>query len=243
MSSTEPDNKLLTALSPSARSKFVNGCARVELVPGQTLAIPGERITHVYFPISGYISLTAPARRASLLEVGMIGNEGMLGMFLSLGVEESPVQALVGREGTALRMATADFRHLLQISPGLLHVISRYCYVWVAQLVQRANCNRFHSLEQRLTRRLLMTHDRARSDEFHVTQKDLAQLLGVRRAGVNAAAAALQKRGLIRYHRGRVLIADRGGLEASACDCYAGDNVIYRKMLSHAWSDDRALPM
>lgn len=233
MPSVEPDNKLLMALSPSARSQFVNGCTQVDLMPGQALAVPGEHITHVYFPVSGYISLTAPVRRISLLAVGMIGNEGMLGGFLSLGVEESPVQAVVGREGRALRMATVDFRNLLQISPGLLHVISCYCYVRVTQLVQSANCNRFHPLEPRLIRRLLMTHDRARSDEFDVTQKDLAQLLGVRRAGVNAAAAALQERGLIRCHRGRVLIADRGGLEASACACYAADNVIYRKMLPH----------
>ncbi len=230
MSSTEPDNNLLMALSLSDRNELVNGCTRVELVPGQTLAIPGERSSHVYFPISGYLSLTAPVRRF-LLAVGMIGNEGMLGMFLSLGVEKSPVQAVVGREGTALCMPTADFRRLLQSSPGLLHVISCYCYVWVAQLVQTANCNRFHPLEPRLIRRLLMTHDRAHSDAFHITQEDLAQLLGVRRAGVNAAAAAMQERGLIRYNRGEMVIIDRIALGAGACDCYAADTVIYRDML------------
>jgi CRP-like cAMP-binding protein len=226
-----PANGLLAALPRPERRRFLTACAPVGLGLGQVLASSGERIRHVYFPTRSYISLSGPTNGASWLAVGLVGDEGMLGMFLALGIDVSPLHATVHGEGAALRMGAAAFRRQLVANPGLLRVLNRYCCVQVIQLAQTAACNRFHLVEQRLARRLLMTHDRAHSGAFRVTQEALAGVLGVRRAGVNAAAMALQRRGLIRYHRGEMTILDRHGLEAAACECYAADNAIYRQMM------------
>ncbi len=220
-------NRLLAGLPSVDRERVLAGCEVVNLSLGEVLAEPGEPIRHVYFPIRAIISLTTRIDGRSSLEVGVIGDEGMLGTALVLGVDVSPMHAVVQGAGTALRMEAAAFRAELERSPALLDRLRRYIQVVIRQLGQTAACNRFHVVEARLARWLLMTRDRAHTDAFHVTHEFLAFLLGVRRVGVTKAATALQKRELIHYHRGELAIIDPAGLEAAACDCYAADKTSY----------------
>ncbi len=225
--STPAGNTLLDALSCGEHCRFLMDCTPVVLESGEVLATSGNPMDHVYFPTRGYISLTVSADGNARLGIGLIGDEGMLGISLALGFDTSPLDATVLADTTALRMETGVFCHHLASSPGLVQVFNRYACVWISQLVRASSCNRFHPVEQRLARRLLMTQDRAHSDRFYVTQQVLAGVLGVRRPAVNEAASALQDRRLIRYSRGDMRIVDREGLEAIACSCYAAENAIY----------------
>lgn len=214
-------NLLIDGLPPAERNRLMAHCEQVDLVFGQILCEPQRPFSHVHFPLTGFISLVAPMVGHQPLEMGLIGNEGMLGATLVLGVKTVPLRAVVQGSGTALRMPTAAFARQLRDSPVLLRRLNRYLYVLMAQLAQTAACTRFHEVEARLARWLLMTHDRAHADHFHLTHKFLADMLGVRRSGVTIAAGDLQRRELIRYSRGTIRVLDRKGLEAASCECYA----------------------
>ena len=224
-------NRLLAKLPRKDRKRFLAGCEPVDMPIGAILAEPGERIRHVYFPTESFVSLTTPTDMGTTLEVGLVGNEGVLGISLILDVDVAPLHALVQGQGTALRMNTAPFRRELGQNRALERVMKRYLYVLLSQIAQTAACTHFHLIEARLARWLLMTHDRTHSDHFHITHEFLAFMLGVRRVGVTKAAGALQSRKLISYRRGDITILDRNGLEAASCGCYAVDRATYARVL------------
>jgi len=224
-------NRLLEALPDSERRRMLAGCETVNLAFADVLYTPGDAIDSVYFPTGSFISLIMPIDESASLEVGMVGDEGMFGTPLALDVDTSPVRAVVQGEGPALRMDATRFRRELARGPALRREIDLYVYVRMAQLAQNAGCTRFHVVEARLARWLLMTQDRAHSDQFHVTQEFLAIMLGVRRVGVTKAASSLQKRGLIGYRRGDITVLDRRGLKTASCGCYKADRESYARVL------------
>lgn len=224
-------NRLLDHLPAKDRARVIGQCERVELSFPDVLDEPGDVLTHVYFPIGGAISLVTPMGKKANLEVALAGNEGIYGVPVALGVDVSPVHALVQGSGPALRMDAASFRRELARTPKLRACIDGYIYVLLSQLIQTAGCNRFHVVERRVARWLLMTADRAHSPTFRITHEFLAFMLGVRRVGITEAAGALQERGLIGYKRGLVTILDRKGLERAACACYRSDLSTYRRIL------------
>lgn len=225
-------NRLLTALPREEHERFVAHAEPVTLAFGETLAEQGESLHNVYFPTDCFISMITTMDEGTKLETGLIGNEGMLGAFLVLEVDRSPTRALVQGGGPALCMETGQFHRQLANSPGLRRVLKRYLHVMIMQLGQTAVCNRFHLVEARLARWLLMTQDRAHSDGFAITHEFLAFMLGVRRAGISEAASTLQRRNLIRYRRGHLTIMDRDGLEATACGCYSADRETYARTMN-----------
>ena len=225
-------NRLLEALPSSDRRRVLAECETVELAFGDLLYTPWERLSHVYFPTTTFISLIMPVDDSDSLEVGLIGNEGMFGIQLVLGVDASPVRAVVQGGGSALRMDAAPFRRELARSQTLQRKIDRYVFVHLSQLAQTAACTRFHVVEARLARWLLMTQDRAHADNFQITQEYLAFMLGVRRVGITKAASSLQKRKLIHYRRGNITVLDRRGLKTASCGCYKADRESYDRILS-----------
>lgn len=227
-----PANLLLSALPDNERESFLLDCETIDMEFMGILAEPGERICKVYFPLDGFISLVAPVDDNANIEVGLIGNEGMLGISLILGVEVSPQRSLVQGPGLALCMDASRFMCEYDRSAALQNILKRYLYVLMGQLAQTAACTRFHVVEARLARWLLMMRDRAHSDEFHITHELLAYILGVRRVGITMAAGSLQEHELIRYRRGRIKIIDHLGLESASCSCYAIDKLAYEKMMN-----------
>jgi CRP-like cAMP-binding protein len=224
-------NSVLRALSRKEYQHMLALCEQVSLTYGDILSEPGDQIRHVYFPNNGLISLLTQVDGHASVEVGMVGSEGMAGMPLVLGINVSPVRALVQGSGTATRMKAASFRDELKRNPVLQRELNHYLYAFMAQVAQTAACNRHHLLGERLARWLLMTHDRVQSNEFHLTQEFLAHMLGVRRVGVTKAATLLQEKKLIRYSRGNINILDRKGLERASCRCYGAVNDIRDSML------------
>ena len=191
---------------------------------------PGDATTHVYFPNDCLISLLVAPEGNGALEVGMVGREGMAGLFVALGSAASPLRVLVQGGGSAMRMSTPRFLSELKRNGGLKPELDRCIHVAMMTAMQIAACNQSHLLAERLARWLLMVRDRLGRDDFPLTQEFLARMLGVRRAGVTDAAGELQRRGLIQYSRGNVKILKLAGLRAASCQCY---NVI-RKLEKRA---------
>jgi CRP-like cAMP-binding protein len=225
-------NRLIDNLPRKERNRVLERCDPVDLVFGTVLCEPDEPCRYVYFPLTGFISMMEAMGGHPPLEVRLIGNEGMLGATLVLGVNAVPLLAVVQGTGTALRMTAAQLRRALHDCPCLLRTLKRYLYVVMAQLSQTAGCNRFHEVETRLARWLLMTHDRAHADHFHLTHQFLADMLGVRRSGITVAAGALQLRKLIHYARGEITVINRKGLEAASCECYNAEIDDYERLLA-----------
>ncbi len=220
LSSAKTVNRLLDALPSAERDRVLAHCELIELVQGQVLSEPGEEFQYAYFPLTAHIALLANADDHQFLEMGAIGNEGLLGATLVLDIDTAPLRAVVQGEGAALRMPTVDLREAIANGTALRMQLARYLYEITNQLVQIAACTHFHEIKPRLARWLLMTHDRAHSDRFHFTHVALAGMLGVQRSAVTIAAGLLQRSKLIQYARGDITILSRSGLLAASCSCY-----------------------
>jgi CRP-like cAMP-binding protein len=213
-------NKLLDGLPKTLRNHLLKSCELVNFSFGNTLCEADQPFEYAYFPVTGFISLIVITKGHKALEINLIGNEGMLGATLALGLTKAPLSALVQGSGTALRISAARLRHELRLAPGLTLRLHQYIYVLFVQLAQSAACIHFHSIEQRLARWLLMTQDRTESNQLHLTQEFLADMLGVRRSSITIAAGILQARNIIDYSRGEITILDRAALEQNTCECY-----------------------
>ena len=213
-------NRLLAKLPKNEYMRLLPKMKRVNLVLGQGLYEPGAAIKYIYFPNNSIISLISEVSGTAWLEVGMVGNEGMAGLPVFMGVSSSSTRALVQGSGTAMRMSSAAVRKEANQLGSLHRLLHRYSHSLLTQVAQSSACNRFHLVNARLARWLLMTNDRLGLDEFPLTQEFLSSMLGVRREGVSKAAGALQAASLIRYSRGMITLLNRRGLVAKSCDCY-----------------------
>lgn len=214
-------NRLLAALPIKEYVRMFPKLEKVALNYEENIYQRNEEIRYVYFPTSGIISLLTSVEDNSTLEVGLIGKEGMVGISLFLGVKTSNIQAIVQGIGSAMRMSAKDFMSECENGSGLPRILQRFLHSRLTQVSQSAACYRFHPIESRLARWLLMTSDRMDTDEFLITQEFLSNMLGVRREAVNKSAVALQQEKLINYSRGHISIINRPGLEKATCLCYA----------------------
>lgn len=214
-------NQLLRALQDKEYKRLLPHLESVSLPFMEVLYQGGESIKHVYFPNEGLISMLVVMDNGSLREIGLIGEEGMLGTSVVLGMDVSPHRALIQMRGSAMRMKAEALRDELQPGGELQDMLQRYSHALFTQVSQSAACVSSHALDKRLSRWLLMTHDHAPGDEFEMKQEFMAMMLGVTRSVVTRAAAHLQNEKMIHYTRGQITILDRRGLEATACECYA----------------------
>lgn len=213
-------NHLLQSLPAEERDALMAHMRPQHLTVKTVLFDPGQVITSVHFPIDGVVSLVTPLADGNIVEVATIGNEGLVGVPLVAGGSLA-VRAISQVGGRTLRMDASVFFAELERLEGFRKLIQRYIQALFGQISQAAACNRLHSNEERLSRWLLISHDRVGMDAFPITHEFLGQMLGSRRATVTLSAGLLQAAELIRYHRGRVTIVDRDGLEGVSCECYA----------------------
>ncbi len=217
---TPVGNLILDSLPPANIKRLRPHLEAIPVGIRHVVYEPDAPISHVYFPTGCVISMVTYLEDGSPVEMATVGREGMVGLPIFLGSDTMPSRAFGQVPGNALRITAAAFKQEIKRNGPLVRVLNRYTLALFNQVAQTTACNRMHLVEQRCARWLLQTHDRVTSDQFLLTQEFLAQMLGVRRSGVSAAAGLLQKAGLIRYARGRITIVDRPGLESVACECY-----------------------
>ena len=223
---TSPDtpdptkNRLLAALPREEYERILPHLGHVTFKLGEVVYESGVRMEHIYFPTSSVISLLYLMENGASAEMGMAGKEGLVGLALFMGGNTMPNRAVVQSAGGAVRMRAQVLRDEFARGGAFQRLLLRYTQALLTQMSQTAVCNRLHAIEQQLCRWLLLSHDRLDSDELVMTQELIANMLGVRREGVTAAAGRLQEQGLISYVRGRIQILDRPGLEAAVCECY-----------------------
>lgn len=220
MANHRSENGILAALPARTCECLLGYLQPVSYEGSEILYRPGENIRYVYFPRSGIVSLLSMGDGRDTLEVAMVGNEGMLGVPVFLGVATPRKLAIVRTAGTAMRMAASAFYRCCNQNGPLQRLLGRYTHALLTEISQLSVCHRFHAVDARLARWLLTTQDRLHSDDFTLTQQLIAERLGVRRAGVSTAAHDFQTRNLIQYVRADITILNRPGLEAAACSCY-----------------------
>jgi CRP-like cAMP-binding protein len=213
-------NCMLLALPPAVRDEVVAQCDYVELASGQVIYAAGDAVEYNYFINSGLVSYVKVMEDGRSVEITAVGAEGLLGLFAVYGIERTLVDFIVQVPGIALRISRKTLQNAIAKHDALRAAMTQYLLVTAAQLVQDSACNRLHSLEQRCCYWLLVAHDNAFADQFHLTHESLASLLGVQRSSVSVTAHALQERGLIHYSHGRISILDRAALERAVCECY-----------------------
>jgi CRP-like cAMP-binding protein len=214
------ENQLLCGLPPADREHLLPDLRPVTLSLGQVIWEPGARISWGYFPTNSIVSLLYTMESGSTAEMGLVGNDGVIGTSIFLGGESTCSRSVVAVAGQALAIPAQLLLEKFSQRLALRGVLLRYTQALLTQVSQNAVCNRLHSIEQRLCRWLLLCHDRTNRDELHMTQELIAHMLGVRRESVTVVAGHLQNLGLVHYSRGHITILSRRGLEATACECY-----------------------
>jgi CRP-like cAMP-binding protein len=214
-------NWLLDALPAADYERLLDDLKPVTCSLGDVIYESGGEMKYVYFPTTSHVSLLYTMINGSTAEMGLVGNEGVVGIALFMGGETTPNRAVIQGSGEALKLKAKALQYEFSRGGEFQHLLLRYTQALITQISQTAVCNRLHSIEQRLCRWLLMTRDRVRSDELQMTQEFISHMLGVRREGVTTTAGSLQQLGLISYVRGHIRIVDRTGLETHACECYA----------------------
>jgi CRP-like cAMP-binding protein len=213
-------NHLLAALPAAELARVSDGIAITPMPLGHVLYESGDEMRHVYFPTTSIVSLLYVMEDGSSAEIAIVGNEGMLGISLFMGGDTTPSRAVVQSAGHAFRLSADLLKNEFGRFGATMHLLLRYTQALITQMAQTAVCNRHHSVDQQLCRWLLLSLDRLTSNELSMTQELIANMLGVRREGVTESAGKLQTAGLISYHRGRITVLDRPGLEARCCECY-----------------------
>jgi CRP-like cAMP-binding protein len=214
-------NKVLAALHPAERERLLPHLQLVPMPLGKIVYESGDTLRHVYFPTDSIVSLLYVMRDGASAEISVVGNEGLVGVALFMGGETTPSRAIVQSAGSAFRLIAKQLKLEFNRHGQLQLLLLRYTQALITQMAQTAVCNRHHSVDQQLCRWLLLSLDRLPSNQLTMTQELISNMLGVRREGVTAAAAKLQKLGVIRYSRGRITVMDRPKLEALCCECYA----------------------
>jgi CRP-like cAMP-binding protein len=227
-------NWLLDALPDAPYERLLVDLKPVTFVLGEVIYESGGQIDYVYFPTSFHVSLLYTMLNGVTAEMGLVGNEGVVGIALFMGGDTTPNRAVVQGAGKALKLRANALQQEFIRGGDFQHVLLRYTQALITQISQTAVCNRLHSVEQRLCRWLLMTHDRTHSDELQMTQEFISNMLGVRREGVTHAARNLQEKRMISYVRGCIRIVDRPELEAHACECYAVVKAEYGRLAALA---------
>ncbi|HEY9796603.1 MAG TPA: Crp/Fnr family transcriptional regulator [Leptolyngbyaceae cyanobacterium] len=225
-------NQLLAALSETEYQRLVPNLELVSLPLHKVIYEPGQPITHVYFPHQALVSLVSLMEDGSTVEVGLVGNEGMVGLPVIWGGDTTTTRAFVQIADSGSRMKASLLKIEFDRGDQLQTLLLRYMQALHTQISQLAACNRLHMIEGRLARWLLSVHDRMQKDEFPLTHEFIGQMLGTRRAGVSEAAGVLSQAGMIRYTRGKITILDRPKLEATACECYGLVKSEFTRLLS-----------
>ena len=215
-----PENQVLAALPPEEQARLRPSFEYVTLALGDIVYEPAGHLDYLYFPTSCVVSLVYTMSSGATAEMGLVGNEGALGIALFMGGDTVPNRAEVLIAGGALKMKVKLMRDEFERRGAMQNLLLRYTQALITQISQTAVCNRLHSVEQRLCRWILLCHDRAQSDELLMTQESISNMLGGRRQSVTIAAGRLQDAGLIHYSRGHVKILDRARLEKAVCECY-----------------------
>jgi CRP-like cAMP-binding protein len=214
-------NRILHGLQPNDRARLLAQLQPVAFELGDVISEPGARMDYIYFPTTAVVSTLYTTESGATAEITLVGNDGVVGVPLFLGSDTTPSKAVVVVGGSALRMKVKVLREEFAAGGALQCLLLRYTQALITQISQTAVCNRLHAVEQRLCRWLLMCHDRVETDELHMTQEFISNMLGGRRETVTVAAGRLQDAGLVRYARGHITILDRDGLEDAVCECYS----------------------
>jgi len=227
-------NRLLAALPPDEWHRVKQMCRPVSLINEQTLLAPRQEVRYAYFPTDGVVALLIVMADGTPVEVATVGSEGFVSCESILGTDQSPYEVTCQTPVNALRANVQDLRAVFATSEVLRDLLLRYAAVVFSCTGRSLACKLNHRVEQRLARWLLMTRDRVHDDALPMTQDTLARMLGVHRPTISTAAEALQERGLIAYHRGKITVTDRRGLEAASCEHYAEFRAVYEDLLGPA---------
>lgn len=225
-------NRLLARLPQEECERLLPHLEPVFFALGEVVYESGGQMGYIYFPTTSIISLLYMMENGTSAEIGVVGNEGVVGIALFMGGDTTPNRAIVQSAGAALKMKAQVLRDEFIRAGEFQLSLLRYTQALITQISQTAVCNRLHTIEQQLSRWLLLSHDRLQSDVLKMTQELIANMLGVRREGVTYAAGRLQDEGLIKYARGRITILDRKGLEATVCECYRVVKDEYDRLLA-----------